>query len=201
MSLPSIISLSITIIGRPRYIGRSLWPRLPYYHPFSSTQVTQMTCSPSLLITWSSNNWDMLKCGWIIAFKRQLAFFLSSSAVLGQSRRTTTRCEVHPDLNSKNHLTANIWSNLESTTMWLTLDSNFEFSPFRLFRSLSTFSSLAFSICNSVVAIFSCSSVRCTFNSGVTLTNSRHQGHSRTFRKARTLRWMHLTASSYEQEW
>ncbi len=49
----------------------------------------------------------------------------------------------------------------------LTLTSNFEFSVFKAFRSLSNFSNFALSIASSSVANFNCSSVRWTFNRGV----------------------------------
>uniref|UniRef100_A0A2M4D041 Putative secreted protein n=1 Tax=Anopheles darlingi TaxID=43151 RepID=A0A2M4D041_ANODA len=67
---------------------------------------------------------------------------------------------------------------------------------FSSFRSASIFSSLARTCCSSAVAATSCSSVRWTASSGITRTSSRHQGQSRTFRKARTFRCMHRTASS-----
>lgn len=70
----------------------------------------------------------------------------------------------------------------------LTFDSSFEFSVLRAFRSVSSFSIFALNACSSSLAIFSCSSVRWTFKSGVTRTRRRHQGQSRTCINARTFR-------------
>lgn len=81
----------------------------------------------------------------------------------------------------------------------LTFASSFEFSIFRAFRSPSSFSVFVLSACTSSLAIFNCSSVRWTFNSGVTRTRRRHQGQSRTCINARTFLWMHRTANSWEK--
>lgn len=81
----------------------------------------------------------------------------------------------------------------------LTFASSFEFSVLSTFRSPSSFSILVLTACSSSLAIFSCSSVRWTFNSGVTRTRRRHQGQSRTCINARTFRWMQRTANSWKQ--